>query len=64
MKLSHIGLCLGALALAFLLGALGAGWIAFIPAAACAGMCIYMIAGMVRGAPDHHELRATCSAGT
>ena len=49
MNHSHIWICISLGALTALLATLGAGLVAFVPAAGCAVMCIHMIWTMIRG---------------
>jgi hypothetical protein len=56
MKHSHMFVCAGLGGLTVLLATLGAGPVAFVPAAGCAAMCVHMIWAMVRD--GHHQTAA------
>ena len=49
MNHSHVWLCVALGALTVVFATLGAGPVAFVPAAGCAAMCIHMAWTMVRG---------------
>ena len=49
MNHSHIWVCVALGALTAVFATLGAGPVAFVPAAGCAAMCIHMVWTMVRG---------------
>jgi uncharacterized membrane protein len=56
MNHSHIWICISLGALTVLLATLGAGLVAFVPAAGCAVMCIHMIWTMVRGGESSSQV--------
>jgi hypothetical protein len=55
MKHSHMWLCAAFASLTIVLAALGAGVLAFIPAAGCAVMCVTMVWTMVRHSAKHRS---------